>query len=870
MQIERQFLGTWTNYADTVFNEVTACPADIRISPNGLEIKSTVAVPRRDVWIISFILLVLAISGFGLLLVPFFWKRIWVTYSGTQKETFSWKDVEFVAFNFQEMLLYGSGEQIVRGIFKGEIAFEDIQSFLPPTVQLHDTPQHVHSLITVDELILQGKWQGHWTWGKELTRVGGMKIQPQGLVVEGYRSSMLRSTLFFALSIGSLILCSAGFLAGPTLSIYLSTYLVELLIPLMKLSLLTSIFFIVLFLPLVVFWRWLLFPFYQQFVPWEALDSVGLFTDGLWVEFEGVEGRIRGHFVSKEFAEMQKGLERILFWDKEITVMSAHKRTLPIYLQRLLLLGVAISSVAFTWVYQEEHRNFIQGLNQHIQTVNPVQKSNQATLDVLRKQIADIVVQHPLQWNATQDVDWNQRNLLQQFGKGVLALPKSTYSMGIYLEQVLDVFPYSDFMNEVSYGNGSLLFLEFANQLDALVPNEHVGDGFLLSLSAAYLSHYPPSISLIDTRIQIAQNWLDTGTVRGNDTCVLISRFITSQLTEITASAYRNGSISKSEAESLAKKLHALGSNLDIPLTTMEKIVQNMLAGNRQYIVNRAKLKLASYINNPNSNISALSKSKFSMASNGQFKAWSEGRLFKDGREIGWIGLVSNQNALHTTWHVTKGKSRSFQQIAQNIGRRPLMVTAGSYVTSKKLTSGISSVDGVIQNYAVDNGMDGIVLFHDGNVLIQNMEEGILLPGTSNPLRIDLFINDYLLFVQWLQKERASAFQTHLLGWENNLAIDPVHSSTTVRERRLLLTMTKNGTSGLAIVDLPQVPRPLSLSEAAATALFSLQQFGWNVDAIANLDVGSYNILYRLNKNVGQSLGPVSLNQAHNLIVISQ
>ena len=181
--------------------------------------------------------------------------------------------------------------------------------------------------------------------------------------------------------------------------------------------------------------------------------------------------------------------------------MSAHKRTLPIYLQRLLLLGIAISSVAFTWVYQEEHRNFIQGLNQHIQTVNPVQKSNQATLDVLRKQIADIVVQHPFQWNATQDVDWNQRNLLQQFGKGVLALPKSTYSMGIYLEQVLDVFPYSDFMNEVSYGNGSLLFLEFANQLDALVPNEHVGDGFLLSLSAAYLSHYPPSISLIVLRV---------------------------------------------------------------------------------------------------------------------------------------------------------------------------------------------------------------------------------------------------------------------------------------------------------------------------------------------------------------------------------
>ena len=54
---------------------------------------------------------------------------------------------------------------------------------------------------------------------------------------------------------------------------------------------------------------------------------------------------------------------------------------------------------------------------------------------------------------------------------------------------------------------------------------------------------------------------------------------------------------------------------------------------------------------------------------------------------------------------------------------------------------------------------------------------------------------------------------------------------------RLLLSIEKIGVQGISIVDLPQDPRPLLLSEVVAIGLFSLQHFG-GIPGVANLDVG--------------------------------
>ena len=279
---------------------------------------------------------------------------------------------------------------------------------------------------------------------------------------------------------------------------------------------------------------------------------------------------------------------------------------------------------------------------------------------------------------------------------------------------------------------------------------------------------------------------------------------------------------------------------------------------------------MASYISDPKSNINSLQKSKFSMVPHSQnlMKTWTEGRLLKDGRKIGWVGIAEYNYPLEVHWLVNQDSPITIEHFKQRFGKIPLVLAAGSYVTSDKRTSGISAMGGRFFNSAIDTTMDGLVIIYKGRVSIQDISKGIQLPNRNSDLHIADFISDYLELVSWVQDEDVSIFQTHLLGFENDLAIDPSKASTTLRERRLLLSIEKNGVQGVSIVDLPQEPRPLSLSEAAATGLFALQQMGWSVQGIANLDVGSYNILYRATKNHGESLAPVSLDKAHNLLVI--
>jgi len=126
--------------------------------------------------------------------------------------------------------------------------------------------------------------------------------------------------------------------------------------------------------------------------------------------------------------------------------------------------------------------------------------------------------------------------------------------------------------------------------------------------------------------------------------------------------------------------------------------------------------------------------------------------------------------------------------------------------------------------------------------------------------------------LEWLRRDGASAFQTHLLAHDGVLTIDSSKSSGELRERRLLVQAAYRGHPIVAVVDIPGAHRQ-SLFEAAVTAYSALRSPeedggpGLEVQAIANLDVGSYDILEAWDTR-GNSLrtGRVGLSQAMNLL----
>ncbi|NOY26601.1 MAG: hypothetical protein GXP62_12065, partial [Oligoflexia bacterium] len=290
------------------------------------------------------------------------------------------------------------------------------------------------------------------------------------------------------------------------------------------------------------------------------------------------------------------------------------------------------------------------------------------------------------------------------------------------------------------------------------------------------------------------------------------------------------------------------GINLDIEKSTTRKALEAWVTGNFEYLGDRAVARLQEQVTSQQSAINAASQAHYRL--NGQ---WASGdgaartaALFRDDREIGWVALY-DASRVRVGYHLINGKGTSRSSLGQ--GHTTLLATAGSYVTQDNKTAGLSAVNGHIDNFLISNKMDGLVIIDDsGRLTLLDMRHGGRLPGQRSLIVPLERLADLHLLLQWLEDHHASAFQTHLLGTEGDLAIDPDKASPTVRERRLLVQAAYKGNPIVVIVDLPGTPK-VSLYEAAVIAIQALRTPldsggpGLDVVGVANLDVGSYNAL---------------------------
>jgi len=429
----------------------------------------------------------------------------------------------------------------------------------------------------------------------------------------------------------------------------------------------------------------------------------------------------------------------------------------------------------------------------------------------------------------------------------------------------LDGLPWGRVLDRLSMQHDLATIERVRQRLSGADPVGNLGELFLLRLAEELLERIPPdgSLDAYNSRIDVAEDWLD---ITAGKTWVSSGRKITVPSDEVAAyyqvvGHYLLVDVARRAERRMARdlvfrvtglplrwRLENHGINLDVEKSTTQKALEAWVKGDFEYLGDRALAKLAEKVTDQADVIAAASGASYRL--DGQ---WSAGdgaartaTLLRDGREIGWVSLY-DQDAVALHFHNIGARGTSRQALGG--GHPVLLATAGSYVTADLKTSGLSAVDGSIDNFLISNKMDGLVIIDAaGRLATLDMRAGGPLPGESQPIQPLEHLADLHRLLAWLQDHDASAFQTHLLGYGGQLTIDEATASPTLRERRLLVQAAYRGHPIVAVVDLPGSPK-VTLFEAAIIAIQALrtpeQEGGPGLDvvAVANLDVGSYNAL---------------------------
>lgn len=498
----------------------------------------------------------------------------------------------------------------------------------------------------------------------------------------------------------------------------------------------------------------------------------------------------------------------------------------------------------------------------------PVATDAQSALDALRTRYGE-VLEHLGQKGLTRS-DYSALN------RGFLS--------GIQWGPVLD---------SVSFGR-SLPRLELQRQrLSALDPNNKMGELFLLAFAQAFLERLPAEEKNFQARVALGETWLavqagTTWQLDGRAVTVpdaqtaavyqLIGRYVlvdVARALEVKLNKSGTGEVPR-EWLPLADRLESYNVRLDLEKSSSNKAFDAWTSGNFEYLADRAVKKAQAGLSDQQQALSAAWSASYRLQTEHSVGADVRySRLLRDGRQLGWVAQLAPRST-RMSYVLASDVGTTEQALSGKAGGSLLLATSGSYVTPSGQTSGLAVFDGRVENFLISHKMDGLVIVHPKHGLsLLDMRKGGSLPGQSEVIRPLRSITDLQNLVSWLEEEGASAFQTHLLVSETGITIDEETASPEQRERRLLVQCDYQGSPIIALVDIPG-QNAVSLFEAAVIAKQTLETPasqggpGLRVTGVANLDVGSYDVLRVWDQNGrGVRDSPKSLSAAHNLILFA-
>jgi hypothetical protein len=166
------------------------------------------------------------------------------------------------------------------------------------------------------------------------------------------------------------------------------------------------------------------------------------------------------------------------------------------------------------------------------------------------------------------------------------------------------------------------------------------------------------------------------------------------------------------------------------------------------------------------------------------------------------------------------------------------LVITGAYTSSYKRPVGLFTINGEIINPAIRD-WSGLVIISNGKVYIENAKNIVL---NFRRLNIVDSLDDLRVFIDWVEDNKASVFQSHLVV-NNSL---PKASSKNAKFRRRMIYEDIN--NDIFIYD--SYEKELTLFDAAN---FLIKEH--NAIKAVNLDMGTYNYCNRKLKNGIENCG---------------
>jgi hypothetical protein len=243
----------------------------------------------------------------------------------------------------------------------------------------------------------------------------------------------------------------------------------------------------------------------------------------------------------------------------------------------------------------------------------------------------------------------------------------------------------------------------------------------------------------------------------------------------------------------------------------------------------------------------------------------------KGGTEIGsviWL-LRPYVQANYLAYGGVPGRFLSLRKHSQIV-----LAATGGFTNAASQPEGFTTESGEIVNAVLMRDRHGLVLVHDGGIEVLNLKKTqFTLPmgggEIGNPLNSLL---SYSKLVAWSSTRKATLFQTQLLAFSDQITISEKRAKPQLRERRILALATDKKTARVEHVII-NLKTPQYLVDVAHEVYALLSSRGKKVEAILNLDVGSYDILYIYDES-GKLLpavgGTVGIGKATNLLVYSR
>jgi hypothetical protein len=716
---------------------------------------------------------------------------------------------------------------------------------------------------------MRGRWQRHWRLFSEYVGPAELHASAAGLHIAGRRTYLLRTIVYLLGCLVGWLLLVVVVVGAPIFAAWLAEEAKLRADDLVPIGLLLSLAALICALPAWLAWRALAVPTIRELVPWEYVEGVAVQPDGFWLRTATSRGTISGHLRRVPHADLRLLVDRGRGWRSDLPDLGVRGSIVPIWADRGIIAAGVLAVLGFGWWLKQQPPDWLaQFESRASQAVTRKEDVEAPGLKAMRERAAALLAKSPPTWDAAASVSQNGAVLAAQLQSLLAGVGADSIEGGraASVEAFLSLVPFATIVDAVSFGKSVHALAGVAEQLDAAEPS--AGDGFLLSLATAFIDRHPPRAENADAVLGIAESWLGLG---GQRECAgLIGRFLLGRLVSDVEKAVREGRFGQVEALVVARRVESLGGTLDVPLTSVQKLALNLASGNSSYVQQRMAMKLAELLGDSDTQVRAARDAHYALVQVESVArdSWLDAKLQRDGSRVGWVGIATTSKPwVRHAWIPADGRTLSVSTVSRILGgRRPLALAAASYVTAAERTSGLAAAGGSIVNFAASPRMDGLVLIHRGLLTIHNLREGVRIPGGE---RWDVLgsIEDYRDFIAWVRRERASCFQTHLLAWNDDLALDPGRASAEPRERRLLATLAKDADRAVAIIDLPARPRPLSLAEAGTVAVTAFRQAGWRVDAVANLDVGSFNILAVTRGGGVEGMGEVDVENAHNLLV---